>query len=231
MFKVNTEVHSPLYPLMQSYVREHDMSMGPSSTDRAMLRNLERYAVTVKWNSECITREFFYDWLQNLEVSDMSKVLYQNSLIRFSEYLNIIGHESYVGIRQHVKSDFVPYIYSKDEMSKLFAMADNWLDRDLRPDSIALVMPVLLRLLYSTAMRIGEALSIRNKDLDFNKHVVLLHNTKNGRDRYCALNPSMESVITRIIYVIAICYLSDQLQIVMHHCSAIELGEECARRR
>ena len=59
-----------------------------------------------------------------------------------------------------------------------------------------MVIPVLLRTLYSTAIRIGEAINLRNQDIDFEGHTIVLDNTKNGRQRLAPLNESLKSFAT-----------------------------------
>ncbi len=84
--------------------------------------------------------------------------------------------------RKH-KSEYVPYIFTENEIKGLFAAADNLRVKEHHANSLMMVVPVLLRTLYSTAIRIGEAINLRNKDIDFEKHVIVLDNTKNGRQR------------------------------------------------
>ncbi|MFR9566042.1 MAG: tyrosine-type recombinase/integrase [Rikenellaceae bacterium] len=60
-------------------------------------------------------------------------------------------------------------------------------------------MPALLRLLYSTGMRISEALSIRNNHVHMDEGYILLKKTKNGSERIVPLCDSMKAVL--ITYV------------------------------
>ena len=53
------------------------------------------------------------------------------------------------------------------------------------------MMPILLRTLYSTGMRIGEALSLKNKDVKLNEGYFDLKVTKNGHERICAITDSL----------------------------------------
>ena len=56
-------------------------------------------------------------------------------------------------------------------------------------------MPALLRLLYSTGMRISEALSIRNKHVHLDEGYILLDKTKNGSERIVPICESMKEVL------------------------------------
>lgn len=200
MFEVKSAIHTPIYPLMQEYISERDLRGICSENAKTVLRNFEHYSVSVGYNEDRITQEHFYGWLDNIEGSERHKVLYTRELIRFARYLSATGHESYIAFSPRYESDFAPYIYTQDEMNRLFSAADSWRERSISPDSAVLVMPVLLRMLYSTAMRIGEALNIANADVDFSRHIIRLRKTKNLQERLCAMNPSLEAVIKEYIH-------------------------------
>ena len=55
-------------------------------------------------------------------------------------------------------------------------------------------MPCLLRLLYGTGIRISEALSLKNKDVNINGKCLTLRDTKNGRDRLVPISTSLTAV-------------------------------------
>lgn len=141
----------------------------------------------------------YHNWIDSLEGNEAHKSLYIRGVILFAKYLNLRGKISFVGMHPPYKSDFTPYIYSEEEIATLFSTVDKWRDYSINPGSIALVMPTLLRLIYSTGMRIGEALSITNIDVDFTRHSICLRKTKNNHERYCAITPTMEIVIKEYI--------------------------------
>jgi site-specific recombinase XerD len=56
-------------------------------------------------------------------------------------------------------------------------------------------VPTILRLLYSTGLRISEALSIKNEDVKFDKRYILIRKTKNGCERIVPINDSLFEVL------------------------------------
>lgn len=60
-------------------------------------------------------------------------------------------------------------------------------------------MPALCRLLYSTGIRIGEALAIKNEDVDFVNSVIYINKSKNGQQRLVAINKSLSIVLQQYI--------------------------------
>jgi integron integrase len=54
---------------------------------------------------------------------------------------------------------------------------------------------VIARLLYGTGMRLSEGLSLRVKDVDFDRHVVVVRSSKGDKDRVVMLPRSLESAM------------------------------------
>lgn len=200
MFEVMADMHSLLYPLMKEYMHEREVKGLYLYKAATMLKSLELYSVSVGYDKDYVTKEHYLNWVESLEFTEKSKITYRRYFMEFSAFLSSLGHESYVGMVPGIKSDFTPYIYNDSEISLLFKTADSWIDPEFKPNSCTIVMPALLRLLYSTAMRLGEALNITNSDIDFNRKVVRLRETKNRHERFCALNPSVESVLNIYIH-------------------------------
>jgi integrase/recombinase XerD len=55
-------------------------------------------------------------------------------------------------------------------------------------------MPVLLRLLYSTGIRIGEALSLTEEDINLAENYLRVKDSKNGKHRIIPISNSLVSV-------------------------------------
>lgn len=85
---------------------------------------------------------------------------------------------------------YIPYIFTRSEISRLFAAADN--QRVLRqyPHS-HMIAPVLLRLLYGTGIRISEALALQKTDVNFNTNVIKVVDSKFGKDRLVPFSDSL----------------------------------------
>ncbi len=148
-----------------------------------------------------ITRYVWEGWFSSFIGLKESSLYRKYSIaIRFATYLCTMGVESYIPRTPKLCiNDFIPHIFSHKEMSDIFFVCDRLqLERNC-PSSILISMPALLRLLYSTGIRIGEALSIRNRDIDFERHIIRLSKTKNGRQRLAPVNMSLEIVLKEYI--------------------------------
>src|SRR5690606_19810220 len=64
-----------------------------------------------------------------------------------------------------------------------------------RMSPLVFVVPAVVRLLYGTGMRVSEAASLRNADVDLENHCITLRKTKNGEHRLAPLSDSLHKVL------------------------------------
>ncbi len=115
-------------------------------------------------------------------------------LIHFSAYLQKLGYTSYIPVLpSSYKSTFIPYIFTKREMESIFDVCDH-MHLTNQMNSHLYVMPCLLRLLYGTGIRVGEAVALRKKDVNFQDNTLLVHNSKNGKQRRIPMADSLAKV-------------------------------------
>ena len=60
-------------------------------------------------------------------------------------------------------------------------------------------MPALLRLLYSTGLRGGEALALAAKDVNLNDQYLIVRDSKNGQERAIPFSDSMAAVQSNML--------------------------------
>ena len=144
-----------------------------------------------------ISKEHIIAW-QATRLNDKKKTLYDKCCVmrQFCKYLCHLGRGSYIP-RLPLKnpSDFTPFIFSHKQMEAIFAACDRLTMPNRNMHCTYFAMPALFRFLYSTGVRIGEALSIRNKDVDFERGRIVLTNTKNNMERFIPLNASLLAVL------------------------------------
>ena len=64
----------------------------------------------------------------------------------------------------------IPSVLTKDEVAGLLSVMEG-------------ETALLARLLYGTGMRLMEGMRLRIKDVDFNRHVIIVREAKGGKDR------------------------------------------------
>ncbi len=142
-----------------------------------------------------ITKKLANKWaIKRLNESDSTcyrRVMY---LIQFASFLNDSGYPSYIPrLPKAYKSTFTPYIFSKNELKAIFAASDR-LELDNFMDSHVNVIPVLLRTLYGTGIRIGEAVSLKVKDVNLEDNYLIIHQSKNDKERMLPFSDSLAHV-------------------------------------
>jgi len=107
----------------------------------------------------------------------------------FSKYLQARQADSFVlhdyGFRVQYRPRF--YLYTRAEIVTLLGAARRLKHADpTRPFCLHL----LIGLLYTTGLRLSEALALNDADLDLNRARLLVRKGKFGKDRYVALHPT-----------------------------------------
>lgn len=194
--------NSALAPYMYAYMKEYATKGFNCYRHAFPLMQFDRYLIRSGYDKDFITETAYHGWTEWLNGHHNSTVYeYSTVVVSFIKYLTEMGHPCYIPrLPKFRESDFVPYVFTPEEMEKIFKACDEWRDRRHTVRNLAIIMPALLRLLYSTGMRVGEAVSIRNRDVDFERHVITLYHTKNGHERLAPLNESMEAVLKQYIH-------------------------------
>jgi integrase len=118
-----------------------------------------------------------------------------NLIAQIAKFMNLHGVPAYMPdtkLKLGIDRSFNPYIFSKHEMKMIFEEADNLYSGRSYMRS-ADFYPVILRLLYSSGMRISEALHLTMQDVDLNNSTIFIKNGKNYKDRLLPINAQMIS--------------------------------------
>lgn len=118
-----------------------------------------------------------------------------SDLKQFAMYLNEHGYEAFIPTAIKHSSSFVPYIFTHDEILRIFQTVDR-----LKPNSkynSAVVYPVLFRMLYGCGLRISEALDLKVGDVDLAMGILTIKKAKNDKDRLIPMSESLNSVCKR----------------------------------
>lgn len=89
-------------------------------------------------------------------------------------------------------STFIPYIFSCNEIQRIFDSADS-LSSSLSSPNRRNVASLLFRVLYSCGLRLNEALSLTIKDVDTESGIITIRAGKGNVDRYVPMTPQLNS--------------------------------------
>jgi integrase/recombinase XerD len=92
---------------------------------------------------------------------------------------------------------FVPYIYTRDELRRLFNSTDAYRKdhRKLEPHTLR----AILVLLYGAGLRVGEAVALTLGDVDLPSAVITIRDTKFNKTRIVPLGSELHQVLTQYL--------------------------------
>tara|TARA_R110002033_G_scaffold1277_2_gene11743 strand:+ start:10266 stop:11258 length:993 start_codon:yes stop_codon:yes gene_type:complete len=115
-------------------------------------------------------------------------------LAQFARFLNDLGLEpSNIPKCPPAKNRYTPYIFSQEQVQAIFKASDGLFPSRNRNSSIYAV-PALVRLLYATGLRVGEAIALKHSDVDLHFKCLILRETKNGEDRIVPISDTLAKV-------------------------------------
>lgn len=165
-------------------------------TATIVLSSIDDLAYKREEVSEGITKEFADSWgTKRLNESDAYRYTRVSILAQLSSFIRELNIPSYMPkLPTWSKSTFIPHIYSDKEILALFNACDELKMKVKTIKSAIFCMPVLLRLLYATGMRIGEALELKDEDINMDNGIIKIKDSKNGKERIIPFNDSLSFV-------------------------------------
>ena len=166
-----------------------------------ILYKIDQFAEQREETSKGITKKFAMSWgKKRLHESDIYRYDRIRILAHFSSYLLDLEIQSYIPkLPPHPKNTFIPYIFSRNEINAIFKACDELRLINVNLDSNIISMPVLLRLLYATGIRIGEAIELKDEDISLNENYIRVKDCKNGKERIIPISNSLVSVCKKYI--------------------------------
>jgi len=178
---------SALAPLMEQFVSEKRAVGYRYHTGAYLLMQFDRFLVHEAPSDETLTGTAARKWLAKGPLESGASQQHRFSVVRqFARFLCRLGHPAYVPDRslwaKHDKA-FSPRILTHTEVRRLLREADR-LTPTARSPLRHLVMPEVFRLLYGCGFRVSEVLKLRVTDVDLNRGILTVRDSKFGKDRH-----------------------------------------------
>ena len=144
--------------------------------------------------------------LTKIPKNKVNQFLYGNSPVTsnwFFKYSVLSGFYHYVISRGYINYSplplllptrpppFVPYIYSREELRRIFKAALIKQKRDVEP----YVVYIILILLYGTGLRLSELLSLTMNDVDISQSIITVHQTKFCKTRFVPFGKQLAKIL------------------------------------
>ena len=184
----------PLAPVLTALVAEQ-RALGYHPKEAQDFARFDRYCQAVGHPTCTLPQAVVEAWTakqpHETETSRQRRVTFLRVLAR---YMQRLGYPAWVPPPQmtpRTPPPYVPYIFTRAEVQALFTQVDA-LAPDPRSPARHRVLPVLFRLLYSSGLRVSEALALRWADLDPATGTIQIRHAKGHKARQIPLHPALQ---------------------------------------
>lgn len=192
--KEHIEFHSVFAEDLQGFIQERRAIGYQYHKAAQVLHSFDAFAYQFFANSSVLSRDIIVEWMHTFENNAIVTQQMKLSLLRgFANYLLRLGKSAYVypkATHSIERYSYIPYIFSEKEMQAIFAASDQWPIVSTTPNR-HIMLPVLIRLLYSCGLRISEALHLKTEDVDVNKGTLWIRKTKFNKERFIPMSENM----------------------------------------
>lgn len=161
------------------------------------VKELQRFDRFLSANSQSpnnYSENVIYTWLSKRANESAKTFSIRNSVYR--QFYGYLTQESSIPLipippaaREKIHgSGFTPYIFSHDEINRIFSAIDNEKNQSR---TFVKCAPLLFRILYATGLRINEALSLRIGDVSFENGYLIVLESKNNDSRLVPVSPGL----------------------------------------
>lgn len=160
------------------------------------LKEFDDYLCSIGLEHKELTVQTVENWIRGLTGKTHTIANKISQLRLFCQYLQASGIVAYIPPAYKACDEYIPYLFSDDELDDIFHAADNiGVSRNQTNPWIQLEFPIILRLLYSCGLRLGETLSLQVQNIDFDGGYLSLFRTKNRKQRLVPMGPSMHDIL------------------------------------
>lgn len=193
---------SVLSTYMRSYMRERIIcGVKNLKRDYRMLHQFDDHLVRVNCSNPHITEDIWSDWFSSFPDATATTMHEKRSTAaRFARYLCEIGIECVIPrVPKMPPSGYIPHVFTHEEIRILFERSNTLSLMNTFPKSPLISFPTIIRVLYSTGIRIGEAIGLLNADVNLDNHHIIVRQTKNNHQRIAPINESLEKVLRQYL--------------------------------
>lgn len=177
-------------------LRKASKSKSSSDHDRHTLKLFDEYLCSIGCTDKNLTEELVTGWICTLKGKSSSIANVVIVVKIFLDHLKAYGVNAYIPPTPKVSDDYIPYIFSDNEINLIFSIADTLqVGKPHKNTLIHVEFPMILRLMFGCGLRIGETLSLKMRNVDFDIGVLTLKYTKGDKQRLVPMHPSLNKIL------------------------------------
>ncbi|HHF7365116.1 TPA: tyrosine-type recombinase/integrase [Legionella bozemanae] len=180
------DYQSPIALLIKQFIQEKRACGRQYKEAPKILKQFDHFLCQKTLKEIALPESLVLCWLEKFPKEQASTHQRRIGLVRqLGKMMIRLGYPAYIvpapfgSPRNHT---FLPYIFTREEISKLIHAADQ-----IKPSAKTpwrhLVMPEIFRLLYSCGFRVSEVLNLRLGDVDLSQGVITVRKAKHDKDR------------------------------------------------
>ena len=197
------EYQSVLAPYIRDFIHLKEASGCNYLRGKWILNEIDQFFLENNVIQPVITRELVQRW-HKTRINDSPSTIYNkfSMLAQLARYMSRQGCNCFIPKlpdASRFKGNFTPYIFTIKQIDQLLQSSDRLRMYDRHMNTTMFCVPAVLRLLYSTGLRISEALSIKNTDVKLGQGYIHIRKTKNGSERLVPINDSLRRVFQQYL--------------------------------
>lgn len=202
--RVTAPPAGPLTAFVRSYI-ELQQALGKDyRTQQSVLNDLDRFLHAKGiLTPQDITSALVEGWLETLTCCARSRIHKARFAWRFFEYLRCLSavtHNPVIWLltspHRLPRSSFKPFIFTQEQLVAILAEARRLPDNHMCPCRAA-TGATMLTLLCALGLRHGEVRRLRLRDLDLDRQVLFIAQTKFHKSRYVPFGPKVGQCLQR----------------------------------
>jgi integrase/recombinase XerD len=149
------------------------------------LQRFDKFILEKYPDATILSKQIVLAWCGKKSHETQANQCSRASIIRqFGKYLDSIGITSYIIPKNYYPAakQYIPYIYTVDELKMFFAETDKCRYSSEFPYR-HLIMPVIFRMIYMCGLRASEARLLKVSDVDLEQGILTIHQSKNDISR------------------------------------------------
>jgi integrase len=189
----------PFAPMCELFVKQRRIAGALYESRAKVLRRFDNFCKDYDVRDYELTEELILAYsVRRPNEADNTRRERLSTVRSFAEFLAGQGYASYVSIEIPKRtSQHVPYIFTKEELKRLFERVDAI--EPVNTTNAHLMLPTLFRTLYCCGLRISEATSLLKGDFDAENGVFRVRHGKNDRERLVPVSASLLEELRRFL--------------------------------
>lgn len=171
------------------------------TTGQILIEQFDNFCYSNYKEKDTLDEEIALSWAKSRKDESASSVQNRIVVVReFAKYLLSLNKSAYVVPTAYIpkKSKYKSYIYSNNELEKIFDVIDNQKFKCTYKTSY-IVFPVLFRIFYGCGLRISEALNLKVKDVDLGNGIIAVYESKNDNNRLVPVSNSLKNLMLEYV--------------------------------